>query len=96
MKQQNHTPDSHALFPLSSNQQNIWNLERSLSGTSANCISTTIRIRGRINFLLLQKALDLVLEHDPGLRTRIVLQDGVPMQYHAEYRQLTSPCWTSR
>ena len=52
------------VFPLSQSQQNIWNLERTFAGTSINNISTTIRIHGRIDFVLLQKSIQMVLEAD--------------------------------
>ena len=74
------------LFPLSYSQRNIWDVERSIPGTSINSISTTIRISGRVDFALMQQALNLVTEHDMSLRTRLVMQpDGMPLQYHAPY-----------
>lgn len=73
------------VFPLSLSQHNIWDLERSFFGTSINSISTTIRIRGRVDFSILQKTLNLVLEADSSLRTRILLQDGVPMQTQSPF-----------
>ena len=75
------------VFPLSQSQQNIWNLERTFAGTSINNISTTIRIHGRIDFVLLQKSIQMVLEADISLRTQLTMQDDVPMQYHVPYRE---------
>lgn len=72
------------VFPLSLNQLNIWALEQAVPGTSINNISATIRIKGRVNILLLKKALHLVLQSDASLRTRLQLRDGVPVQYYAE------------
>ena len=72
-------------FPLSLSQLNILNLERALSGTSVNNISTTIRITGRLDFPLLQKSVALVLQSDDSLRTCLVERDGQVMQYHAPY-----------
>lgn len=71
-------------FPLSLNQFNIWALEQAVPGTSINNISTTIRIKGRVNVSLLQKALHSILQSDASLRTRLQLRDGVPVQYYAE------------
>ena len=68
-------------FPLSLSQKNIWNLERSAEGTSINNISTTIRIKGRVDFVLLQKSINLVLSADNSLRTRLTLQQDEPVQY---------------
>ena len=72
-------------FPLSLSQRNIWNLECALPGTSVNNISTTVRIRGQLDFPLLQESIHRVLENDNSLRTRITEQNGEMVQYHAPY-----------
>ena len=72
-------------FPLSLSQQNIWNLECAFPGTSVNNISTTVRIRGQLDFPLLQESIHLVLENDPSMNTRIVERNGEIVQYHATY-----------
>ncbi|MGI5970973.1 MAG: amino acid adenylation domain-containing protein [Oscillospiraceae bacterium] len=84
-------PGELSVFPLSLNQRNIWDLEQAYPGTSINVISTTIRVSGRVNFLLLQKALSLVLEADASLRTRLTLMDAEPMQYHAPFENESFP-----
>ena len=78
-------------FPLSLSQQNILNLERVLAGTSVNNISTTVRIRGRLDFPVLQQSIHLVLESDSSLRTRLTEIDGEMMQYHAPYEREDFP-----
>ncbi len=77
--------DNRDLFPLSLNQQNIWNLEQVYGGTSINNISTSIRIQGRVDFVALQETLDRVIAQDPTLRTRLVLEQGQVMQYSAPF-----------
>ena len=72
-------------FPLSLSQQNIWNLECAFPGTSLNNISTTVRIRGQLDFPLLQESIHLVLENDSSINTRIVEKDGEIMQFHVAY-----------
>ena len=72
-------------FPLSLSQINILNLERTLRGTSVNNISTTIRISGRVDFHVLGQSIQLVLESDPSLRTRLTEENGEIVQYHAPY-----------
>lgn len=84
---------SEKRFALSLSQRNIWDQERALSGTSVNNISTTIRINGRVDFGLLQRALDRVLEADASLRTRITLQEGEPLQYQAPYSRELFPIY---
>lgn len=72
-------------FPLSLSQKNIWDLEKAYPGTSINNISTTVKIRGRIDFVLLQKSIQLVLEADPSLRMQITLENEEPVQYCVPY-----------
>ncbi len=80
-------------FPLSLSQLNILNLERTLAGTSVNNISTTVRISGRVDFPALQKSINLVLESDPSLRTRLAEKDGEVLQYHADYAHEEFPVY---
>ena len=63
------------LYPLSLNQQNIWDVERACPATSINHICTTLHIHGRVNFPLLQRSVNLVLSADSSLRTRVTLRD---------------------
>ncbi len=83
--------ENNELFPLSLNQRNIWDLERVLSGTSINTISTTVSAKGRADVYLLEKALNIVLSTDMSLRTRITMDGAVPMQYHADYEEERFP-----
>lgn len=81
------------MYPLSLSQKNIWDIERTLEDTSINNICTTLHIRGRVNLSALQRSVDLVLSADASLRTRILLIDGTPMQYHAPFRAHTIPVY---
>ena len=80
-------------FPLSLSQQNIWNLERTLPGTSVNNISTTVRIKGNLDFPILQDSINLVLEKDSSLRTRLTVKDGEMVQYHAPFEREEFPIY---
>lgn len=77
------------VFPLSQSQLNIWNLEQAYPGTSINHISTTVTIRGKIDFVLLQRSITMLLEADATLRTRITLQGDKPVQFFAPYKEQT-------
>ena len=72
-------------FPLSLSQQNILSLEKIYPGTSVNNISTTVRIKGNLDFRLLQESIQLVLEKDTSIHTRLKEQDGDLVQYHEVY-----------
>ena len=74
------------LYPLSNSQKNIWALEQSFHGASINNICETIRIKGTFDVALVQKSLNLILEQDASLRTRIILGEGKqPVQYEAPF-----------
>ena len=79
--------ESAKRFPLSLSQLNILNLERVLTGTSVNNISTTVRITGRLDFPVLQQSINLVIERDPSLRTRLVEENGTVFQYHVPFEK---------
>jgi len=81
-------------FPLSLSQQNILALERTLSGTSVNNISTTVRIKGRLDFAVLTKVLNAIIEKDSSLRTRITnTPNGTVMQYCVPYSSEDFPVY---
>ena len=85
--------EDQALYPLSLNQQNIWDVERACPATSINNICTTLHIHGRVNFPLLQRSVNLVLSADPSLRARITLRDKTPMQYQAPFQKELIPVY---
>ena len=79
------TENEREYFPLSLSQQNILNLERALAGTSVNNISTTVKIKGRLDFDVLLDSINKVIENDSTLRIRLTnTQDGY-MQYRVPY-----------
>ena len=80
-------------YPLSLSQQNIWDVERACPDTSINNICTTLRIQGRVDFSALQRAINLVLEADGSLRTRITLSGRTPVQYQAPYHPEQVPIY---
>lgn len=82
--------DTH---PLSISQINIWNLEQAFSGTSINNICATIRINGRLDIDVIQRCLNMVVESDPTLRTRIMLFDKEPRQYYSEFEPCQYPVY---
>ena len=79
------TTSNCATFPLSFSQSNIWALECAHPNTPINHISTTIRMQGRIDFVAMKKSLSCVLSSVPALRTRIALEDSVPVQYQVPF-----------
>ena len=82
-----------AVYPLSLNQQNIWDVERACPDTSVNNICTTLQIQGRVDFFALQRSVDFVLRADGSLRTRVTLSGHTPMQYQAPFQSERVPIY---
>ncbi len=75
------------LYPLTHPQKSIWNTEKFYPNTSIGNVAGTLRIKGSINIDLLERAINLFIKNNDGLRLRIMEKDGLPMQYICEYKQ---------
>ncbi len=72
--------------PLSAQQKNIWYIEQIHPNTSIGIIAASGKIKGRIDYFLLQQAINAYIESDENIRTHITLVDGEPRQYIADYK----------
>ncbi|MCM1565586.1 MAG: amino acid adenylation domain-containing protein [Dehalobacter sp.] len=72
-------------YPLSIPQRGIWYLEKLHPGTSIGNIASTLKIKDSIDFQLLEKAINLVIEKNEALRLRFREKDGQVFQYVAEF-----------
>ena len=72
-------------YALSHPQQRIWYAEMLHPGTGMWNNAGTLKIRGRLDFTLLEKAVNVMLRDYETLRIRIGEKDGVPYQYVAAY-----------
>ncbi|MHB1314157.1 MAG: non-ribosomal peptide synthetase [Christensenellales bacterium] len=93
MSEETNRIHSTTLYPLSNSQMNIWKLEQSLKGTAVNNICETVRIKGRVDIAIIQQCLNLVVQTDPSLRTRLIKEDERPMQYYAPYSPQQYPVY---
>lgn len=75
-------------YPLTHPQRRIWHVEQSHPGTSMWNNAGTLKIRGNLDFELLDRAVQLFLETNESIRLRIRLLDGEPVQYVAPYHPL--------
>ena len=73
------------LYPLSHPQNRIWFSEKLHPGTGMWNNAGTVKITGEINFPLLERAVNLILEKCHSLRTRIKIVGDKPMQYINPY-----------
>ena len=67
-------------------QQNIWLMEKYNEGTAINSITGLINISKDFNSELCEKAINYVLKNNDVMRTRIIENSGLPLQYFEEYK----------
>ena len=69
------------LYPLTNAQRNIWLAEKLFPNTSMNLIAATLRIKGDVDFKILEQSLNLFIEKNDSVRIRIREINGEPAQY---------------
>lgn len=72
-------------YNLSEPQKSIWHTEKFFSGTSIGNVAATQKIKGEIDFDLLEMAINIFVEKNDGMRIRIIEEDGIPKQYIHDY-----------
>lgn len=72
-------------YPLTYPQRGIWYTEKMYPDTSIGIIAATLKIRGNINYDILDKAINLVIKKNDSFRTGIKEIDGEPCQYVMPY-----------
>ena len=89
--------EQQRLYPLSSPQKAIWYTEKFHSGTSIAGISATMRLKAPIDFSLLERAINLVIENNDSMRINVCMEDNEPRQYVAphKYRKFEIKDFTS-
>lgn len=73
------------LFDLTIPQKSIWNTEKFYKDTSIANVSGTGKIDEIVDFNMLEKAINIVVEKNDALRIRIKIQNNKPMQYFEKY-----------
>ncbi|NLD47079.1 MAG: amino acid adenylation domain-containing protein, partial [Clostridiaceae bacterium] len=71
-------------YPLTYPQRDIWYKEKLIPDTDIGNISATIRFED-IDFSLLEKSINMVIERNEGMRIRVVEEYDEPRQYISEY-----------
>jgi amino acid adenylation domain-containing protein len=66
-------------------QKRIWYVEKTFPGTSVSNISGTVRIKEKVDYHALEKAINHVVRINEGMRTRIIEQGTTPLQYYRPY-----------
>jgi len=78
-------PGGERWAPLTFAQQRLWLVDRFASGAVEYNISQAWMVEGAIDHQALRRAIDLLTERHPALRTRIELRRGEPVQVVASH-----------
>ena len=79
-------------FDLTIPQKSIWYTEQFYKDTSIANISGTIFIKEKVDFDLLEKAINIVVKNNDALRLRIKIKDNKPKQYFEQYQEFKINC----
>ncbi len=80
-----HVASTKETYPLTDPQLGIWNTEKKHAGTSISVIAATEKLKGDIDYAVLERAINLFIERNEGMRLRFVEVDGEPRQYLEPY-----------
>lgn len=73
------------LYPLTHPEKRIWYLEKIYPNTSMHNIGGFVRIKGNINFGVLEKAINIFIKKNEGIRLQFTEHTGQIMQYVNDY-----------
>ncbi|RJE89650.1 amino acid adenylation domain-containing protein [Paenibacillus sp. 1011MAR3C5] len=79
------TPNVYDSLPLSHPQKRIWYLEKIFPDTSLSNIGGPVRIKGEVDFRLLEKAIGQFIASHEGIRLQLDENNGEARQYVADY-----------
>lgn len=76
------------LHTLTHPQKRIWYIENIYPGTSIYSVGSTTTIDSKLNFKILEKAINLTVQKHDALRMRLTTRNNEPYQYIAPYTEL--------
>ena len=71
-------------YPLTSDQERLWFIDRLRPGSFAYNIGTSAYIKGPLDMRLLERSFDAIVKRHDILRTTFISQDGIPFQVVAD------------
>lgn len=74
-------------YSLTNAQKSIWNIVKFYPKTTYVNLAIKVRIRECVDYKLLNRAINIVIQDNDAMRTRIVENGKEPEQYFAEYRE---------
>ncbi len=75
-------------YTLTHPEKRIWYVEKIFPDTSMFNIGGTIRLKGTIDFLCLERSINLFVKNNEGVRLRFIEYEGKCMQYLADYEYI--------
>ena len=75
-------------YPLTHPQKRIWYIEKIYPGTSLYNIGGPIRIKGNIDFDILQKVINIFIKRNEALRLQFMEQGSDIKQYVSQYEKI--------
>lgn len=73
-------------YVLTHPQQRIWYTEKLHPGTGMWNNAGTLKIKGKLDYTLLERAVNIFLRNNESIRLRVGVENGVPYQYLADYQ----------
>lgn len=72
-------------YPLTQPQKSIWFTEKVFPGTSIGNIIGSIKTKNELDFSLVEKSFNIIVEKNEGMRLKIIEKNGQPRQYVSAY-----------
>jgi amino acid adenylation domain-containing protein len=90
--------ERNCIAPASHGQKALWFLQQSAPHSAAYHVAFTVRVRSRIDAAALQRALQMILNRHPVLRTNYALRNGELVQVirdhlEASVRKINAASW---
>lgn len=81
--------DNKVTYALTHPQQRVWYTEKLHPGTGMWNNAGTLKIKGKLDFALLERAVNLFLQDSDSIRLRLTLERDEPRQYVEPYEWLS-------
>lgn len=79
--------DNKVYHTLTHPQKRIWYIEKIYPGTAVHNIGGVVRIKGIIDYSILEEAINIFIKKNEGLRLRIIEVNGEARQYVADFKR---------
>ncbi len=78
--------DTHNYYPLTHPQKRIWYIEKYYPNTPLHNIGGPAKVKGIVNFALLERSINIFIQKNEGIRLQLAEQAGDVKQYVNEHK----------